>query len=105
MQVISLSTVPSSNGTLQDAPVTVTNSSNNAIIQNLQQAILALLQVIDVLPRTLMALQQPVPQAGNATYEAAMEFELKVGRLGNVRTTTLRAFTEEEIAKIIGKLG
>ena len=37
--------------------------------------------------------------------EAAMEFELKVGSLGNVRTTTLRAFTEEEIAKIIGKLG
>jgi uncharacterized protein with GYD domain len=37
--------------------------------------------------------------------EAAMEFGLKVGGLGNVRTTTLRAFTEEEIAKIIGKLG
>ncbi len=105
MQVISLSTVPSSNGTLQDAPVTVTNSSNNAIIQNLQQAILALLQVIDVLLRTLMALQQPVPQAGNATYEAAMEFELKVGRLGNVRTTTLKAFTEEEITRVVDKLG
>jgi uncharacterized protein with GYD domain len=27
--------------------------------------------------------------------EAAMEFELKLGNLGNVRTTTLRAFTEE----------
>jgi len=37
--------------------------------------------------------------------EAAMEFGLKVGSLGNVRTTTLRAFTEEEIAKILGKLG
>ena len=37
--------------------------------------------------------------------ESAMEFGLKVGSLGNVRTTTLRAFTEEEIAKIIGKLG
>jgi uncharacterized protein with GYD domain len=37
--------------------------------------------------------------------EAAMEFGLKVGSLGNVRTTTLRAFTEEEIAKIISKLG
>jgi uncharacterized protein with GYD domain len=37
--------------------------------------------------------------------EAAMEFGLKVSSLGNVRTTTLRAFTEEEIAKIIGKLG
>jgi uncharacterized protein with GYD domain len=37
--------------------------------------------------------------------EAAMEFGLRVGSLGNVRTTTLRAFTEGEIAKIIGKLG
>jgi uncharacterized protein with GYD domain len=36
--------------------------------------------------------------------EAAMEFGLKVGSLGNVRTATLRAFTEEEIAKIINKL-
>ena len=36
--------------------------------------------------------------------EAAMEFGLKVGTLGNVRTTTLRAFTEEEIAKIINRL-
>jgi uncharacterized protein with GYD domain len=33
--------------------------------------------------------------------EAAMELNLKVGSLGNVRTTTLRAFTEEEIAKIV----
>ena len=37
--------------------------------------------------------------------EAAMEFGLKVGRLGNVRTTTLRAFTEEEIARVVNKLG
>ena len=37
--------------------------------------------------------------------EAAMEFGLKVGSLGNVRTTTLRAFTEEEIARIVNKLG
>jgi uncharacterized protein with GYD domain len=37
--------------------------------------------------------------------EAAMEFELKVGSLGNIRTSTLRAFTEEEIAKIVDKLG
>jgi uncharacterized protein with GYD domain len=36
--------------------------------------------------------------------EAAMEFGLRVGSLGNVRTTTLRAFTEEEIAKIVNKL-
>jgi uncharacterized protein with GYD domain len=34
-----------------------------------------------------------------------MEFGLKVGRLGNVRTTTLRAFTEEEIARVVNKLG
>jgi uncharacterized protein with GYD domain len=37
--------------------------------------------------------------------EAAMEFGLRVGSLGNVRTTTLRAFTEEEIAKVVNKLG
>src|ERR671934_2708641 len=37
--------------------------------------------------------------------EAAMEFGLKLGSLGNVRTTTLKAFTEEEMAKILGKLG
>jgi uncharacterized protein with GYD domain len=37
--------------------------------------------------------------------EAAMEFELRVGSLGNVRTTTLKAFTEEEIARIVDKLG
>jgi uncharacterized protein with GYD domain len=37
--------------------------------------------------------------------EVAMEFELKVGSLGNVRTTTLRAFTEEEIARVVDKLG
>jgi uncharacterized protein with GYD domain len=37
--------------------------------------------------------------------EAAMEFELRVGSLGNIRTTTLKAFTEEEIARVVGKLG
>jgi uncharacterized protein with GYD domain len=37
--------------------------------------------------------------------EAAMEFGLKVGTLGNIRTTTLRAFTEEEIARVVNKLG
>jgi uncharacterized protein with GYD domain len=37
--------------------------------------------------------------------EAAMEFELKVGSLGNIRTTTLKAFTEEEIARVVDKLG
>ncbi len=37
--------------------------------------------------------------------EAAMEFGLRVGSLGSVRTTTLKAFTEEEIAKVVNKLG
>jgi uncharacterized protein with GYD domain len=37
--------------------------------------------------------------------EAAMEFGIRVGSLGNVRTTTLKAFTEEEIARVVGKLG
>ena len=37
--------------------------------------------------------------------EAAMEFELKVGSFGNVRTSTLRAFTQEEIARVVNKLG
>ena len=37
--------------------------------------------------------------------EAAMEFGLKLGSLGNVRTTTLKAFTEEEIARVVDKLG
>jgi uncharacterized protein with GYD domain len=37
--------------------------------------------------------------------EAAMEFGLRVGSLGNVRTTTLKAFTEEEIARVVNKLG
>jgi uncharacterized protein with GYD domain len=37
--------------------------------------------------------------------EAAMEFELRIGSLGSIRTTTLKAFTEEEIAGIVDKLG
>jgi uncharacterized protein with GYD domain len=36
--------------------------------------------------------------------EAAMEFVLRVGSLGNVRTTTLKAFTEEGIGRVISKL-
>jgi uncharacterized protein with GYD domain len=36
--------------------------------------------------------------------EAALEFELKIGSLANVRTTTLKAFTQEEIARVIDKL-
>ena len=33
--------------------------------------------------------------------DAAMQFGLRIGSFGNVRTTTLRAFTEEEIAKLL----
>jgi len=36
--------------------------------------------------------------------EAAMQFGLKVGSLGKTRTTTFRAFTEEEIASVTDKL-
>jgi hypothetical protein len=61
-----LFTVPSSNTTLQDASVTVTNSSsNNATIRNLQQ-IVALQQTVDALQQALMALQSG-PQEGNVT--------------------------------------
>jgi uncharacterized protein with GYD domain len=37
--------------------------------------------------------------------EAAMELNLKIGSLGNVKTNTLKAFTEEEIARVLDKLG
>ena len=36
--------------------------------------------------------------------EAAMAFLLGLGSLGNVRTTTLRAFTPQEVANLIKKL-
>ena len=36
--------------------------------------------------------------------EVAMAFLLALGALGNVRTTTLRAFTKEEFAEIVKKL-
>lgn len=68
LQVIALSTIPSSNSTLQDAPVTVTSSSsNNTTIQNLQEAILALQQAIGSLQQALVALQQSASQDGNVT--------------------------------------
>ncbi len=67
LQVIALSTVPSSNSTLQDAPVTVTSSNNNATIQNLQEAILALQQAIGSLQQALAALQQSASQDENVT--------------------------------------
>jgi uncharacterized protein with GYD domain len=34
-----------------------------------------------------------------------MQFGFKVGSLGYIRTITLRAFTEEEIASVVDKLG
>jgi uncharacterized protein with GYD domain len=39
-----------------------------------------------------------------ANDEAFMQVLLALGSLGSVRTTTLKAFTEEEASKIIGKL-
>jgi uncharacterized protein with GYD domain len=37
--------------------------------------------------------------------ETAMQFGLKVGSLGNIKTTSLREFAEEEIASVVDKLG
>jgi uncharacterized protein with GYD domain len=37
--------------------------------------------------------------------ETAAALSLQVGSLGNVRTTTLRAFTADEVRKIIAKTG
>ena len=37
--------------------------------------------------------------------ETLAKFLLKIGSLGNVRTTTLRAYPETEYRKIIGALG
>jgi len=37
--------------------------------------------------------------------EAPMQFGVKLGRLGNIRTTTLRAFAEEEIVSVVDNLG
>ena len=36
--------------------------------------------------------------------ETALTFALAIGAKGNVRTTTLRAFTKEEFTKIVKKL-
>jgi uncharacterized protein with GYD domain len=36
--------------------------------------------------------------------EGAMTFMLGLGALGNVRTTTLKAFTEKEFAAMVKKL-
>jgi plastocyanin len=70
LQVITLSTVPASNSTLQDAPIAVTNSSANATIQNLQQEIAALQQKVGVLQQALTSLQQEASQDGNFTVSA-----------------------------------
>ena len=70
LQVITLSTVPSGNSTLQDAPVTRTNSTANATVQNLQQEIVALQQTVDALQQALTSLQQAASQGGNFTISA-----------------------------------
>ena len=36
--------------------------------------------------------------------EVAMAFNLSLGSFGNVRTTTLKAFTKEEFAEIVRKM-
>ena len=42
---------------------------------------------------------------GEAPNDAVMAtFMMALGRLGNVRTTTLRAFTTEEFAQMVGSL-
>jgi plastocyanin len=68
LQVMTLSTVPSSNSTMQDAPVSITNNSSaNGTIQSLQQEIVALQQSVDVLQQALTSLQQTESQDGNVT--------------------------------------
>jgi uncharacterized protein with GYD domain len=37
--------------------------------------------------------------------ETATAFLLQVGSLGNIRTTTLRAYDREEMSNILGRLG
>lgn len=37
--------------------------------------------------------------------ESATAFSLAIGAAGNVRTQTMRAFSREEMAAIVGKLG
>jgi len=36
--------------------------------------------------------------------DVAMQFLLELGRLGNIRTKTLKAWTEDEAAKVVAKL-
>ena len=36
--------------------------------------------------------------------DVAMQFLLEIGRLGNIRTKTLKAWTEDEAAKVVAKL-
>ncbi len=88
LQVISsssLSAIPSSNNTLQDdAPVTVTDSSNTTI-ENLQQEIVALQQTVDALQQTLMALQESILQDGNVTVSS-----------GNNNNTAVSSTEEEQ---------
>lgn len=38
------------------------------------------------------------------TDQAAMQVALQMNKLGNVRTCTMKAFTEEELSQVLGKL-
>jgi plastocyanin len=89
LQIISsLSKVPSSNSTLLDAPVIVTNSSiADATIQNLQQEIVALQQTVYTLQQALMGLQQAAPREGNATISS--------GNNNNNNNTAISPIQEE----------
>ena len=42
---------------------------------------------------------------GEGTEEAVAAWMFKVGSLGNVRSTTMRAFTQDEMKKIVAKAG
>jgi plastocyanin len=86
LQVVTLSNVSSSNSTLQDTPVTATNSSTDATIQNLQQEVVALQQTVDALQQALMSLQQAAPpQEGNVTISS-----------GNNNNTVTSSIQEEQ---------
>ena len=85
LQVFTLSTIPSSNITLQDAPVTITNSSGtNGTTQNLQRTIVTLQQAIVPLQQALFGLQHSaslqnggliVSTGGNNTVASSIQEE------------------------------
>jgi uncharacterized protein with GYD domain len=58
-----------------------------------------------IVPREIQEKNHRALDMEAANDEAAIEFGIRIGRLGNIRTTTLKAFTEEEIARVVDKLG